>query len=59
MKSRELTDEELELVIGGQTYNQFQLWRIKIINETRADFLKKSQGVIYDSTRGERNVRRD
>ena len=59
MKSRELTDDELELVIGGQTYNQFQHWRVRAINEYRGDLPKKSQDITKDIETGVRNVRRD
>jgi len=59
MKSRELTDDELELVIGGQTYNQFQNWRVKTINEYRGNLPKKSQDIIKDIETGVRNVRWD
>ena len=31
--NRELTDEELSNVIGGQTPAQFNVWRIKLINK--------------------------
>lgn len=57
MNSRELTDDELELVIGGQTYNQFQNWRIKAVNEYRENLPKKSQDIIKDIETGVRNVR--
>ena len=30
---RELTDEELSNVIGGQTRESFDIWRVKLINE--------------------------
>jgi len=32
--NRELTDEELSNVIGGQSREAFDLWRVKLINET-------------------------
>ena len=59
MKNRELTDDELELVIGGQTYNQFQEWRVKVVNEYRENLPKKSQDIIKDIETGVRNVRWD
>jgi hypothetical protein len=59
MKSRELTDDVLELVIGGQTYNQFQEWRVKVINEYMGDLPKKSQGIIGDIETGVQIVRRN
>jgi bacteriocin-like protein len=31
--SDELTDEQLENVIGGASSQRFNLWRVKIINE--------------------------
>lgn len=32
---RELTMEELELVVGGMDYRQFRAWRARMINENR------------------------
>jgi len=50
---RELTDDELELVIGGQSREQFELWRINLINEGCAEFRKKSQITIETKYQGE------
>ena len=35
--SGELTDEQLENVIGGSQPQTYNLWRIKTINETKKD----------------------
>ena len=59
MKNRELTDDELEMVIGGQSYNQFRLWRVKAINEYRENLPKKSQDITKDVETGVQNVRWD
>ena len=34
--SRELTDEELETVIGGRARESFEIWRCEMINELNA-----------------------
>jgi|7_EtaG_2_1085326.scaffolds.fasta_scaffold39705_3 hypothetical protein len=33
----ELTDEQLECVIGGMQYERFNRWRVDIVNEHLAD----------------------
>lgn len=42
----ELTDDDLECVIGGQTTEQFDEWRIYLFNETGC--LTKYKNSIYD-----------
>ena len=45
----ELTDDDLECVIGGQTTEQFDEWRIYLFNEigTLADY----NNSVYDKPR--------
>jgi len=38
--SEELTDDELEHVIGGAPSFTFNLWRVKTINERKTDAIK-------------------
>ena len=41
--SRELSDEELEIVIGGQTRESFEHWRCEIINALNYDAIRKDE----------------
>lgn len=33
---QELTDDDLEAVCGGMSYNTFEVWRVKMLNDRRS-----------------------
>jgi len=52
----ELSDEELEQVVGGMNYNQFQVWRVNYLNnflhqlyDPERSRTAKQPGVITES----------
>ena len=41
--NRELSDEELEVVVGGQSHETFERWRCEIINTLNYEALKENE----------------
>ena len=41
--NRELSDEELEMVVGGQSHETFEHWRCEIINALNYEALKEDE----------------
>tara|TARA_Y100000593_G_C4120452_1_gene242389 strand:+ start:239 stop:472 length:234 start_codon:yes stop_codon:yes gene_type:complete len=49
--SDELTDEQLEYVVGGQTPSQFEAYRAELINEFNAHNKENGKQSTYRGTR--------
>ncbi len=41
--NRELSDEELEMVVGGQSHEAFEHWRCEIINTLNYEALREDE----------------